>query len=145
MKMNVLGSLAIGLIGLAGAQARAAYLCDSQDTLRPDDKIEIVENSESAAKIQFLTFGSQFEFSGPVVTEPSFFGKHQHMELSDSQGNPMTLDVSVRVLVGRGGCGRLGCDPGGGGGPNPKIISAKLNYPLQGLQDVLFSCVQKEI
>jgi hypothetical protein len=144
MKVKVLGSLVVGLISLAGIQARAAYVCDSADTARPDDKIEIVENNETAAKVQFLNFGSQFEFSGPVVSESSFFGKHQHMELSDSQGNPMTLDVSVRVLVGRGGCGRLGCDPGGGG-PNPKIISAKLNYPLQGLQDVLFSCVQKEI
>ena len=144
MKMKVLGSLAVGLIGLAGVQARATYLCDSQDAARPDDKIEIVENSETAANVQFLTFGSQFEFSGPVATESSVFSKHQHMDLSDSQGNPMTLDVSVRILTGRGGCGRLGCDPGGGG-PSPKIISAKLNYPRQGLQDVLFSCVQKEI
>ena len=77
-------------------------------------------------------------FKGTFIYEDEALYEVTKYELTDSLGQPAPITLSKRVTMGRGGCGRGGCND------LPGITSKKASFTIYGLNKI-YNCLLKSL
>jgi hypothetical protein len=122
LSMSLMSLIPLLLTATASQAQPPNLVCQSPDgteTLKVQNVAVVpfvVLNADTPEVVKFAIQSTHEAGNGVLYGETTY-------DLVDGQDQPATLSVVSRVPMGRGGCGRAGCDAGPG-----KIITAELKY-----------------
>lgn len=106
-----------------------SYECTHVD----GQKLKIYQEKPDHAVAVLQTGFTNQIFKGTFTYEDEALYEVTKYELTNSAGEPAPITLSKRVMMGRGGCGRGGCNE------NPSFYSKKASLTINGLTKI-FNC-----
>lgn len=129
---TLISALFAAATALLSLDAHAGFSCRSYDG-KSALELHLEENRRYPVALKDEQGESLFQAVATAVEESYLYSRYEY-QLWNGNSDQATLTITSRMRMGRGGCGRGSCEPGG-----TRIITGKL---LRHEAETYFSCVE---